>query len=91
MTTLLVLAKSPVAGQVKTRLTPPFTLAEARTRWRRELRQAKLLADRPVSSSGRIPVVREVRIPERVGRLSILTSRTEWITLKAPVTRSSLP
>lgn len=29
MTTLLVLAKSPVPGQVKTRLTPPFTPAQA--------------------------------------------------------------
>ncbi len=29
MSTLLVMAKSPVAGQVKTRLTPPFTPAEA--------------------------------------------------------------
>ncbi len=29
MTTLLVIAKEPVPGRVKTRLTPPFTPAEA--------------------------------------------------------------
>lgn len=57
MTTLLVIAKQPLPGRVKTRLTPPFTPAEAASL------AAAALAD-TLSAAARVPADRHVLVLE---------------------------